>query len=944
VPDEPTRPPPGELPADATLRGSEEPSGPLAAFKPGDRLGRYVILSLLGQGGMSVVFLAYDPELDRKVALKLMRTGQLGTQGRSRLSREAQALARLSHPNVVPVYDVGSVEDQTFVAMEHVDGVTLKKWLKQPRRHGEVLAVMLEAGRGLAAAHQAGLVHRDFKPDNVLIGNDGRVRVLDFGLARPVEDLSGGSNPQERTPDPLTPEIDRDTGRDTGGDTARRKKLEQVTRADQIIGTPAYMAPEQVLNGATDERADQFSFCVTLYEAFYQAKPFDATETVDGSLLPTLADKKSKSHRPRPVAAPPPRTKAALVPRFIEPIVMRGLSADPVDRWPSMDHLLRALADDPAQRRRRWLLAAGALALVGVGVLSASGIKRRERELCRGGGAEMTRDWSARDREAVHKAFVSLGLPYAEAAATSFIHALDEYAASWTRMHQDACEATRLRGEQSEEVLDLRMACLSDRLKEVAALSEVMRRPDADAVQEASRAALTLTPVAECADIAALKGAQPRPRDPAQRKRIDELTRRLAEVQAQYAVGKNSEAQKLADALVKDAAALGWAPLTAEAQLWRGRAAADLGDDKVSIPAYREAFAVGLGGRNDRVMRQAAVRLAQEYIYKNDLAEYRYWEEVSQAAIDRTGPDPRLESFLQHTHCVALWQSGKQRERLECLKKHAAKAERLQPLSDWELTTLGLAASDAGSYEEAIGYLQRGVEYSMKENGYTHPRTMEMRGYLCKGLLDLGQLDRALAECRAALKTVHEVAPDNQYVASRIKLYLGTILREMKHFDEARALLEEAVKQVKPEGEALVELAQIASATGRHADALAYFGKSLAEDEKDLSPDHPNLVIDLLLLGEAWMARGDLVQAQKYLLRAHKITLGADLNPFQIADVDFAYAQALAAADPSRRAEALKLGGKAFDVYRSGPRTEKFTAETARVQKWLTDPSRPAPN
>jgi serine/threonine protein kinase/tetratricopeptide (TPR) repeat protein len=943
-----------EPPPEVTVETGERPGQP-PTFKPGDRLGRYVILSLLGQGGMAVVFLAYDPELDRKVAVKLVRAGLLGTQGRSRLQREAQALARLSHPNVVPVYDVGTVNDQTFVAMEHVDGVTLKKWLKQPRTFREIRAVMLDAGRGLSAAHRAGLVHRDFKPDNVIIGNDGRVRVLDFGLARAVEDLST-SNPSElRTPsgeDPRSPSSSspgmepEHTFSDEPSDSSQsgRRRLSQVTRADQIIGTPAYMAPEQNLGGVTDERADQFSFCVTLYEAFWRAKPFDRSETLSGSRMPTIAEKKKKGHKPRALASPPPKPKPGgpQVPRFVEAIVMRGLSMDPVDRWPSMDQLLQALSRDPAQRRRRWLIGAGAVAMLAAGVVSAVTLRQRERALCRGGEEQMARVWGAGAREQVRTAFAGLRLPYADSAAATFTHALDEYATSWTQMRRDACEATRLRGEQSEEVLDLRMACLSDRLKEVSALSDVMRHPDADAVQEASRATTALTPVAECADIAALKGAQPRPRDPAQRKRIDELQRRLAEVQAQYAVGKDSEAAKLSDSLVADARVAGWAPLTAEALLWRGRAAADLGDEKSSIPAYRDAFAVALGGHNDRVMRQASTRLAQEYIYKNDLGEYRYWETLSQAAIDRTGPDPRMESFLQHVHCIALWQSGKVGERLECLKKHAAKAERLQPLGEWELTTLGLAASDAGRYQEAIDYLQRGVDYSMKANGFTHPRTLEMRGYLCKGYINVGDYDRALAECRAALKTIKDVAPDNKFLSSKIELYLGETLRRIKQYGEARSLIEDATPNVKTEGgEALLEMAQLESSTGHHAAALSFFQKSLVEDEKELGPDHPNLVTDLHYLGDAFLKQGNLVQAQKYLERAHKIAEHADLSPLQVADVDFTYAQAMAAADPARRAEAVKLAEKARASYAKSPRYFKLDQDLARFDKWIANPTAP---
>ena len=230
-------------PPDSGPHPAPAPTLPVAegdgSFKPGDRLGRYVLLSTAGQGGMSVVYLAYDPELDRKVALKLMRIGILGTQGKQRLQREAQALARLSHPNVVPVYDVGTVADQAFVAMEYVEGQTLKRWLKQKRTWREILSVMSDAGRGLAAAHAAGLVHRDFKPDNVLIGNDGRVRVLDFGLARNVEDLDGSSsNPSERTPHPEPPRREA-TESEVAMSESRRHTLSQVTRADQVIGTPA---------------------------------------------------------------------------------------------------------------------------------------------------------------------------------------------------------------------------------------------------------------------------------------------------------------------------------------------------------------------------------------------------------------------------------------------------------------------------------------------------------------------------------------------------------------------------------------------------------------------------------------------------------------------------------------------------------------------------------
>ena len=544
--------------------------------------------------------------------------------------------------------------------------------------------------------------------------------------------------------------------------------------------------------------------------------------------------------------------------------------------------------------------------------------------------------WGNSARDEVRKAFIGVGVPYAEAAAQTFQRALDDYARSWTHMHQDACEATRLRGEQSEEVLDLRMACLSDRLKEVSALAEVMKHPDADTVQEASRASQQLTPIGDCADVTALKAPVPRPRDPKQRAKVEALQKRLAELQAQYAIGKNEEAAKLGEALKKDAVKVGFGPLTADVDLWRGRSYADLGDEKQSIPAYKASFAAALASRNDRALKQSSVRLAQEYIYKNDMNEYRYWADVAQAALDRTGPDARTENFLEHTRCVSLWQTGVVIARLECLQKHAQRAERVAPLNDWELTTLGLAASDAGRFAQSIEYLKRGVDYSIKENGYTHPRTLEMRGYLCKGYLDLGDLERALSECRETLKTVEQVAPNNHYVKSKIQLYLGATLRELKHYPEAKRYLEAALPYVKPGGEALVELAEIASATGDHEAALAYFKKSLIEDSKDLAPNHPNLVVDLLQLGQAQLQHGD-AEARVTLERAYKIAEHADLSPFAIADVEFAWARSLWP-DLGERSRAVALAEKARLAYAQGPNSERFQSIRNKIAQWQKDP------
>ena len=760
------------------LPGEDEPT-----FVPGDRIGRYVILSSLGKGGMSVVYLAYDPELDRKVALKLMRVTMLGEKGKLRLQREAQALARLSHPNVVPVYDAGMVADQAFVAMEFVEGKTLRRWLHGEHTWREKLAVMLDAGRGLAAAHAAGLVHRDFKPDNVLIGDDKRVRVLDFGLAR-LASVIDGSIP------PSSPSLDEPPASEGGVPMvpSSNPSMQELTRADQLIGTPAYMAPEQMLLKPTDERADQYAFCVTLYEAVYGERPYEVVASALSSQASTMSLKTLNIPRV-PRAAP----RGTSVPKWIQRVIARGLSEDPAHRWPTMDALLQALTNDPRRKWARAGAAAVAVAVVATGVTVVARTQSRTRALCHGGEGRVESVWNPAVRDEVASAFTKTGVTYASTATATITRALDAYAHDWAAMDDDACAATRLRGDQSEDVLDLRTSCLSDRLKEMTALVDAVRHADVETVEQASRASHSLTPLADCADIGALRSPTPRPRDAAAATQVDELEKQLAVVKAMYNVGKVSAAAKLGDALLVEATPLGYKPLIAEIHYWRGRAFAEKGDSDHSMPAFRDAFSEGLASRSDRVMAESAVRLAQEYVYAQKPDDFKAWAEIGDGALARSGPDAKTESFLEHVRCVAMWQTGAVHTRLACLEKHAAKVEKQRPLNDWELTTIGLAAGDAGEIARGLDWLKRGYRYSLDENGPTHPRTTEMRVYLCKGLMDYGDLDAAIVECNAARDEIAKAKEDStKELMGKVDIYIGSALRLLHRYDEAKKELERA--------------------------------------------------------------------------------------------------------------------------------------------------------
>ena len=293
------------------------------------RIGRYAVLRQLGEGGMGVVLAAYDEELDRRVAVKLLRDRSAQAEHRIRILREAQAMARVSHPNVVQVYEVGecvepgSGESHIFIAMEFIDGSTLHDWQQQPgRTWEEILRVYLAAGQGLLAAHESGLVHRDFKPDNVLVGSDGRPRVADFGLAR-----GGGAKSDDATVQPAEGAASRSGG---------HLLISPLTQHGTIMGTPMYMSPEQYKGEPAGPRSDQFSFCVALYEALYGVLPFEG-DTFESLAISVLTGR----IRPQPTGTPVPKPLAAAI--------MRGMAVAPEQRFPSMKELLAALSFDAAQ-------------------------------------------------------------------------------------------------------------------------------------------------------------------------------------------------------------------------------------------------------------------------------------------------------------------------------------------------------------------------------------------------------------------------------------------------------------------------------------------------------------------------------------------------------------------------------------------------------------------
>nr|MCH9681875.1 serine/threonine protein kinase [Deltaproteobacteria bacterium] len=438
-------------------------------LRSGDRVGRYRLVQRLGAGGMGVVWVAHDPRLERTVAIKLLheRRRRSSSMARERLRREALALARLSHPNVVAIYDVGIHEDRVFLAMEHIEGRTLDQWALRGPSVTEALDVFVQAAAGLAAVHSAGFVHRDFKPANVMIDHEGRVLVMDFGLAR-IHDPDSVSDHEPSSPalpasasatlPDIPASISWSTGASAGFSTA-------LTGDGVIMGTPAYMAPEQHLGEGADARADQFSFCVALFEMVIGRRPYQ------GKTAKQLASQKIQHrldfggglHR---------------LPGGLRRLLRKGIDPEPARRFPNMLAVRRQLLSHlhPSVRRRpAALLAVGALGLGAAGWASLGGTGP---EVCDGGATAMTETWNDEARARLHRSFSATALSYAADAARRTTDRLDTYAEDWVHAFHDAC-AVVSQDEDATAVLDLRMDCLDDAHASMGATLELLVEADA---------------------------------------------------------------------------------------------------------------------------------------------------------------------------------------------------------------------------------------------------------------------------------------------------------------------------------------------------------------------------------------------------------------------------------------------------------------------------------
>ncbi|WP_267968048.1 serine/threonine-protein kinase [Myxococcus stipitatus] len=826
----------------AALSAPEAPPPPRGAglLATGTRVGRYVVLGLLGEGGMGRVHAAYDPELDRKVALKLLNPDRLHGDSldlaRQRLEREARTMARLSHPHVASLHDVGEYEGQLFLVMEFVEGGTLRKWLaERPRTRREVLECFLQAADGLAASHALGIVHRDFKPDNVLLTKDGVVRITDFGLSHAT--VSSGDAPVSGPP----------------------PTSDALTVTGTLLGTLAYGAPEQLRGERGDARSDQFSFCVALHEALNGQRPFEGTTRE--ALLEEMARQAVRPERPG-------------VPAWLRAVVRRGLSADPAKRFASMDELRARLSRDPVARRRNVGLVALAVVLVvaAVGVLAT----RNPRELCQGSERHFAGIWDAAARESLHRAFRATGSADAEASFSAVAEALERWKQAWVHAHQEACEATRVYGEQSDQVLGLRMACLDERLGEVTRVVGVLQAADVRAVERGFGLGASLASLGRCSDVRTLREAVAPPEDPVTQAEVVAIRRELARANAELLAGHTPEALKVAQAARERAVRTRYRPVEAEAHVLCATVQSDANKFEAARDCAVQAALAAEAGRHHGVLARALY--LQAWVTAHGLGKtHDAWALLQRAeAVAEPLRDPEFDALLDFVRAELFEQEGRFADAelvlRKALERVIAKAASHAAVRAEMVGRLGLLARQQGRLLEAVRWQEEAVQLHEKLHGPEHRDTARALVNLGSTLIYTGELARAEAALQRALAILERVLGKEHLSVARALSTLAFLYFEWGHAQRAHEVAERgfmvARKSVSPEAASSVLLVLESNRSGVRGEAgereaeLEQARRSLAERERAYGAAHPEVALELhdvgrllRLLGRAKDAR-----------------------------------------------------------------------------------------
>lgn len=838
-------------------------------------------------------------------------------------------MAKLSHPNIVAVHDVGTAGERVWIAMELVAGKTLGAWIREtPRPWGELLEVMLAAGRGLAHAHAAGLVHRDFKPDNVMVGNDGRVRVMDFGLARPTDDAGPAVSADERS-------STDDDERSGVVETAEAASRSAVSRTGALTGTPAYMAPEQFAGERAGVAADQFAFCVTLWEVVYKERPFA------GDTIVTIAKHVLDGTRRAP-------GRDGSVPAWLRAAIERGLARDASARWPSMQALLDVLERGKARaRRRRVMTGMGALALMGA---VAAGIHvldvHRRTEACHASGERIAADWNDDVRAEIRAAMLATEVSHAENTAERVVRWLDEHAAAWEEVTTEACLDAHVRGVWDLDVLDRAQWCLEGRRLALQSLVQRLATADSSAMASAAPVAASLPIAGRCRDVALLQRLPPPPverRNEAERIRADVSRAEAAADASLYAEGL-----ELVRAAAHRADALGWPPLVALTLAQEAKLYELVGDygaaERIGSDAYHQAVRAGAWDI------AATVGIALVMIVGERQArtsEGLAWARHAEDALVHAGTSHGLPEAQRLASIATVRRRAGEYARARDLQEQVLEIQEASygpdhPVVASTLHNLANTLDDLGDRQGARRMFERALAAKEEAYGPDHP-------IVSSTVASLGFLDHYAGDTQSARRlmeralAINEGAFGSDHPTIAADLHnLGATYRIDGDHDTARANFERALSIRRatlgtehPEvASNMLALSVLDRERGDHDEAMRLAKAALAIQEKISSPDHLDVANTLRVMARLHHDVGDVDLWHERLEAAVTIYDRHDgVQPLEPL-TRFELAEALVATGRDR-GRARALAEQALDGLRNSGITDEALSET--LEAWLRD-------
>ena len=725
---------------------------------------RYQIEAALGQGGSGTVFRAWDRVLGDPIAIKILRPDR--ARERSwimRLAREVKVARAIRHPNVCRVFEVGQADGHWFITMELGMGTTLRTLFEQEssvegagaRPLSDRLVDARAISAGLAAIHAVGIVHRDVTPQNVLRMDDGRLVISDFGLA-----------------------------------------VELAATTTMHGGTPNYMPPETLLGRRNDQRSDVWQLGLILHELFFGQRPvFEETAGKTAMRWPLPPEATPVEEELARLCgdclsvAPMARPATALV-------VAGRLAAAEEARPRSAVERVWLRAKNGVRRHPRLVWAAVTVGVCG-GIVRAVQVADRPR-LCRAAGDRLAGLWDAGVKNDVRAAFARSGRSYAAATFASVDRLLGDYLGRWGGMYTEACEATNVRGEQSAEVLDLRMACLRDRLGGVKALTRILVHADGQVVDHAVEAAGALKTLEPCADAALLRNVLPPPDNPAARAEVARIRTGIAEAKAMDDAGDSRGASESLKTLVADARRVGYAPVLGEALLKLSEIQVIAGERSEALTrAFKEVVWLAEAARDDELKAEAATILIFVATASDRFAEADDWAREATAILQRIGGHDRLRSWVE----MHLGYNLRLQGRLEEALLHDERALALKQQAGESAGQIArsrnnraLTLNELGRYEEALGELDRAIQDLGAEAGAEHPIVATFISNKGETLDHLGRHAAARAAYQQAL-AIEERAygPDSTVVAYPLTGLGESFLADHRP-GEARAPLERAAR------------------------------------------------------------------------------------------------------------------------------------------------------